>query len=79
MKVNDPIRVKKATIRLVAALLAAVVLLAVSGFGIFKMLGALEDMARVGVQILSSQDFISGRVTLDDCAGRVQAAVKAGV
>ena len=39
----------------------------------------LEDMARVGVQLVSSEDFISGRVTLDDCAGRVQAAVKAGV
>ena len=39
----------------------------------------LADMARVGVQILSSEDFITGRVTLDDCAGRVQAAVKAGV
>ena len=39
MKQNDPIRVKKAATRLVAALLAALVLLAVSGFGIFKMLG----------------------------------------
>ena len=39
MKQNDPIRVKKATTRLIAALLAALVLLAVSGFGIFKMLG----------------------------------------
>ena len=39
MKVNDPLRVKKATTRLIAALLAALVLLAVSGFGIFKMLG----------------------------------------
>ena len=39
MKQNDPVRVKKATMRLIAALLAAVVLLAVSGFGIFKMLG----------------------------------------
>ena len=39
MKQNDPIRVKKATTRLIAALLAALALLAVSGFGIFKMLG----------------------------------------
>ena len=39
MKTNDPIRVKKATTRLIAALVAALVLLAVSGFGIFKMLG----------------------------------------
>ena len=39
MKMNDPSRVKKATTRLIAALVAALVLLAVSGFGIFKMLG----------------------------------------
>ena len=39
----------------------------------------LEDMARVGVQILSAEEFISGRVTLDDCAGRVQEAVRQGV
>ena len=42
MKQNDPIRVKKAATRLVAALLAALVLLAVSGFGIFKMLGTVQ-------------------------------------
>ena len=45
MKVNDPIRVKKATIRLIAALLAALVLLAVSGFGIFKMFGTPKSLA----------------------------------
>ncbi len=39
MKQNDPVRVKKAWIRLICAVLAAVVLLAVSGFGIFKMIG----------------------------------------
>ena len=44
MKTNDPIRVKKATTRLVAALLAALVLLAVSGFGIFKMLGTPKSL-----------------------------------
>ena len=44
MKVNDPIRVKKATTRLIAALLAAVVLLAVSGFGVFKMLGTPKSL-----------------------------------
>ena len=44
MKVNDPIRVKKATTRLIAALLAALVLLAVSGFGIFKMLGTPKSL-----------------------------------
>ena len=44
MKQNDPIRVKKATIRLIAALLAAVVLLAVSGFGVFKMLGTPKSL-----------------------------------
>ena len=44
MKTNDPIRVRKAVTRLVAALLAAVVLLAVSGFGIFKMLGTPKNL-----------------------------------
>ena len=44
MKTNDPIRVKKATTRLIAALLAALVLLAVSGFGIFKMLGTPRSL-----------------------------------
>ena len=44
MKQNDPIRVKKATARLIAALLAAVVLLAVSGFGVFKMLGTPKSL-----------------------------------
>ena len=44
MKVNDPIRVKKAWTRLIAALLAAVVLLAVSGFGVFKMLGKPKSL-----------------------------------
>jgi len=39
----------------------------------------LEDMARVGVQILSSEDFLSGRVPLIDCAGRVQEQVRAGI
>ena len=44
MKQNEPIRVKKATTRLIAALLAAVVLLAVSGFGVFKMLGTPKSL-----------------------------------
>ena len=44
MKVNDPIRVKKAWTRLIAALIAAVVLLAVSGFGVFKMLGTPKSL-----------------------------------
>ena len=44
MKQNDPVRVKKATTRLIAALLAAVVLLAVSGFGVFKMLGTPKSL-----------------------------------
>ena len=44
MKQNDPIRVKKATTRLIAAQLAALVLLAVSGFGIFKMLGTPKSL-----------------------------------
>ena len=44
MKQNDPIRVRKAVTRLIAALLAAVVLLVVSGFGIFKMLGTPKSL-----------------------------------
>ena len=44
MKMNDPVRAKKAWIRLVAALVAAVVLLAVSGFGVFKMLGTPKSL-----------------------------------
>ena len=44
MKTNDPVREKKAWIRLICAVLAAVVLLAVSGFGIFKMLGAPKSL-----------------------------------
>ena len=39
----------------------------------------LADMARVGVQILSSEDFISGRTALADCTGRVQDAVREGI
>ena len=39
----------------------------------------LEDMARVGIQILSAEDFISGRVPLEDTAGRVQAQVRGGI
>ena len=37
---NDPIRLRHALIRLAAAVLAAVLLLAVSGFGVFKLLGS---------------------------------------
>ena len=44
MKTNDPIRVKKAWTRLIAALIAAVVLLAVSGFGVFKMLSEPKSL-----------------------------------
>ena len=39
----------------------------------------LADMARVGIQILSSEDFISGRTALEDCTGRVQDAVRGGI
>lgn len=35
---NDPIRLRHALIRLIAAVLAAVLLLALSGFGVFKLL-----------------------------------------
>ena len=44
MKTNDPIRAKKAWTRLIAALIAAVVLLTVSGFGVFKMLGTPKSL-----------------------------------
>ena len=37
-KTNDPVRVKNAWLRFGAAVLAAVILLAVSGFGIFSLL-----------------------------------------
>lgn len=36
----------------------------------------LRDMANVGAQILSSEDFISGRVLLTDSASQVRAAVR---
>ena len=39
----------------------------------------LADMARVGIQILSSEDFLSGRVPLADSAGEVRARVRAGL
>ena len=39
----------------------------------------LEDMARIGIQILSSADYISGRVRLTDSAGRVQERVRQGI
>ena len=38
-------------------------------------LSNLRDMANAGAQIISSADFISGAVALEDSAGRVQAAV----
>lgn len=44
MKTNDPVRVKNAWIRFIAALVAAVLLLAVSGFGVFKMLGKPKSL-----------------------------------
>ena len=39
----------------------------------------LADMARVGIQILSAEDFLTRRVPLTDSAGQVQAQVKAGI
>lgn len=44
MKANDPVRVRKAWTRLIAALIAAVLLLAVSGFGVFKVLGTPKSL-----------------------------------
>ena len=55
MKTNDPVRVKKATTRLVAALVAAVVLLAVSGFGIFKMLGTPKSLLSDNMSMLPAE------------------------
>ena len=55
MKSNDPIRVKKARTRLIAALIAAVVLLAVSGFGIFKMLGTPKSLTSDSLSMLAAE------------------------
>lgn len=55
MKVNDPVRVKKAWTRLIAALLAAVVLLAVSGFGVFKMLGTPKSLVSDDMSMLYAE------------------------
>lgn len=55
MKTNDPIRVKKAWTRLIAALVAAVVLLAVSGFGVFKMLGTPKSLMADDLSMLYAE------------------------
>ena len=55
MKMNDPVRVKKAWTRLIAALLAAVVLLAVSGFGVFKMLGTPKSLTSDDMSMLYAE------------------------
>ena len=44
---NDPIRLRHALIRLIAAVLAAVILLAVSGFGVFKLLRGGKTFAAI--------------------------------
>ncbi len=46
-KTNDPKRERSAWIRCCVAVLLAVILLAVSGFGIFKMLGTPADFASI--------------------------------
>lgn len=46
-KTNDPKRERSAWIRCCAAVLLAVILLAVSGFGIFKMLGTPKDFTAI--------------------------------
>ena len=46
-KINDPKRVRSAWIRCCAAAVLAAVLLAVSGFGIFKMLGTPKDFTAI--------------------------------
>ena len=46
-KANDPKRERSAWIRCCAAVLLAVILLAVSGFGIFKMTGTPADFAAI--------------------------------
>lgn len=55
MKTNDPVRVKKAWTRLIAALIAAVVLLAVSGFGVFKMLGTPKSLTADSLSMLTAE------------------------
>ena len=55
MKVNDPLRVKKAWTRLIAALVATVVLLAVSGFGVFKMLGTPKSLTADSLSMLTAE------------------------
>ena len=55
MKTNDPVRVKKAWTRLIAALIAAVVLLAVSGFGVFKMLGTPKSLMSDDTSMLAAE------------------------
>lgn len=55
MKVNDPLRVKKAWTRLIAALIAAVVLLTVSGFGVFKMLGTPKSLTADSLSMLTAE------------------------
>lgn len=46
-KTNDPKRVRSAWIRCCAAVVLAAILLAVSGFGIFKMLGTPKDFTAI--------------------------------
>lgn len=55
MKTNDPLRVKKAWTRLIAALIAAVVLLTVSGFGVFKMLGTPKSLTADSLSMLTAE------------------------
>ena len=78
-KVNDPKRERSAWIRCCAAVLLAVILLAVSGFGIFKMTGTPADFAAVempGEQTLepvgSTEDVQTGTIPASQVGDYVQ-------
>ena len=60
---NDPIRLRHALIRLAAAVLAAVLLLTVSGFGVFKLLRGSKSFAAIDeVQV---GDYVEHKVYLN--------------
>lgn len=59
---NDPIRLHHALIRLIAAVLAAVLLLAVSGFGAFKLLRGAETFDTI--ETVQSGDYVERDIYL---------------
>lgn len=60
---NDPIRLRHALIRLIAAVLAAVILLAVSGFGVFKLLHGGKTFA--AIDEVQTGDYVEHEVYLN--------------